>query len=307
MLHFSSFPLVSVVVPCLNRARYLRETLESIFSQTYPRIECLVMDGGSTDGTIEILRSYEGRLLWHSGPDHGQADAINQGWTRSQGEIVTWLNADDLWLPHSVETMVGCLLNHPEVDVVYGDHQKIDEEGRKGILVRAAPFTLEDLVVRSIFPITQPASLIRRSILERVGMLDLSFPSLFDYELWSRITLRGAEEGRHPFFYLSECLAYARTTSDYRGEDRARECVRIIHKVLTSPTLPLEIRTQHRRAMSHAWIRASWYMRSAKRWRTIRVIGCLLRAFLADSTNALTVWQECCSYWRFVKQQRRSS
>ena len=91
-------PLVTVVIPCLNRANYLVSTLESVLQQDYPQIECIVVDGGSTDGTVEILRQYGKRIKWVSEPDKGHADAINKGWWMSKGEILSWLNADDLYV-----------------------------------------------------------------------------------------------------------------------------------------------------------------------------------------------------------------
>ena len=99
MAEQSELALLSVVVPCRNRANFLHETLESILRQDYPSIECIVVDGASTDSTVDILESYGGRIQWCSEPDSGPADAINKGWARAKGSVVAWLNADDLWAP----------------------------------------------------------------------------------------------------------------------------------------------------------------------------------------------------------------
>lgn len=115
-------PLVTVVVPCLNREHFLVPTIESVLQQDYPYIECIVVDGGSTDGTIDVLKRYEGQIRWVSEPDNSAADAINKGWQMSKGEILAWLNADDIWaVPSAVSQVVEYLQTHPGVDVVYGD------------------------------------------------------------------------------------------------------------------------------------------------------------------------------------------
>ena len=121
---------VSVVIPCLNRAHFLVPTIESILEQDYPHIECIVMDGGSTDGSVEIFKSYGDRIKWRSEPDDGHADAVNRGWLMSKGEILTWLNADDVWIvPDAVSQAVAYLQENPEVDVVYGNCGSIDVDG----------------------------------------------------------------------------------------------------------------------------------------------------------------------------------
>src|SRR5689334_5347243 len=121
--------LVSVVIPTFNTQRFLRDTIDSVLEQDYPNIECIVVDGGSTDGTLEILESYGDAITWISEPDEGHADAINKGWRMCHGEILTWLNADDLWaVPDAALAAAGYLQEHPDVDIVYGDCGLLDEE-----------------------------------------------------------------------------------------------------------------------------------------------------------------------------------
>src|SRR5579872_2866095 len=99
-------PLVSIVTPCFNAARFIEETIESVLAQDYPLIDYVVIDGGSTDGTIEILRRYEDRLHWHSARDNGQADAVNRGFAQARGDIFAFLNADDTYLPGAIARAV---------------------------------------------------------------------------------------------------------------------------------------------------------------------------------------------------------
>ena len=110
-------------------AKYLAEAVESVFAQDYPRMEYIVVDGGSTDGSLEILDRYQGRLSYTSGPDRGPSDAAFQGFRRAHGEILAWLNADDTYLPGAIGAAVEYLRAHPDVDVVYGEGWWIDDSG----------------------------------------------------------------------------------------------------------------------------------------------------------------------------------
>ena len=108
-------PTVSIVTPSFNQGRFIRETIESVLSQDYPAIEYMVIDGGSTDETVSILKSYGNRIFWISEPDSGQSDAINKGWKRATGEILTWLNSDDVYLPGAIAKAADYLQRHPNV------------------------------------------------------------------------------------------------------------------------------------------------------------------------------------------------
>ena len=114
-------PLVSIVTPSYNMARHLPATIESVLSQDYPRIEYIVVDGGSTDGSLEILERHRDRLRWFTGKDKGPSDAAHRGFLEARGEIFAWLNADDIYLPGAVRTAVEYLAAHPDIDVVYGE------------------------------------------------------------------------------------------------------------------------------------------------------------------------------------------
>jgi len=126
----TELPLVSVVTPSYNMGRFIEETIRSVLSQDYPRIEYIVMDGGSCDGTLEILEKYRDRLQFQSQPDHGAADAIHRGFGLSKGSILAWLSADDTYLAGAVSAAVAALAQAPEVGVVYGDASWVDESGK---------------------------------------------------------------------------------------------------------------------------------------------------------------------------------
>ncbi|MFO0964057.1 MAG: glycosyltransferase family 2 protein [Gemmataceae bacterium] len=123
-------PLVSIVTPSFNQGRFIRRTIDSVLSQDYPRIEYVVIDGGSTDETIDVLRSYGSRLEWVSEKDRGQSHAINKGLSRTKGAIVAYLNSDDTLAPGAVATAARHFQEHPDWDLIYGEGEYIDEEDK---------------------------------------------------------------------------------------------------------------------------------------------------------------------------------
>ena len=182
-----SLPLVSIVTPSFNSAEFLEETIQSVLSQDYPRIEYLVMDGGSTDGSLAILESYRDRLRYITQPDNGTADAINRGFQQSHGEILAWLSADDSYFPGAVAVAAARLAADPGAAVVYGEGYWVDESGRT--LARyptVAPYS-PAMFCREC-SICQPAAFLRREAVEAVGLLDPALQSAFDYDLWIRLS-----------------------------------------------------------------------------------------------------------------------
>lgn len=170
-------------------AGFLPETIESVLSQDYPRIEYIVMDGGSADGTLEILKSYGSRLRSSSAPDDGAAGAINRGFEMASGSILAWLNADDIYLPGAVSAAVRELTSSPEAPLVYGEAHWVDREGRALQSYPTAPFDPERF--RRECYICQPAAFFRKTAFEAAGGLDASLESAFDYDLWIRLSRRG--------------------------------------------------------------------------------------------------------------------
>lgn len=167
---------------------YLAEAIESVLSQDYPSIEYIVMDGGSTDDTKEILERYRDRLQLRIGKDKGPTDAIHQGFSQARGEIFAWLNADDLYLDGAVRAAVEYLTAHPDVDVIYGEANWIDAHGAVIRRYPTLPFDAETLA-RDCF-ICQPSAFIRASPYRRCG-LDPEVNHSFDYDLWIRMAKQG--------------------------------------------------------------------------------------------------------------------
>lgn len=181
-------PLVSIITPSFNQGRFIQDTVESVLSQNYPKLEYLVMDGGSTDETLDILRSYGTRLAWRSEPDRGQADAVNAGFCLAKGDIFGWVNSDDTYLPGAVRAAVTYLTAHPETAAVYGDAYYVDEQGKAIGIYPTEDFD-ENRLAETCF-ICQPTAFFRRSAIEIVGGLDTRLQYCMDYDLWIRLGRR---------------------------------------------------------------------------------------------------------------------
>lgn len=182
-----SLPLVSIVTPSFNQASYLEETIRSVLDQDYPAIEYIIVDGGSTDGSLEIIQRYADRLAWWvSEPDRGQTDAINKGFARARGDILAWLNSDDTYLSRAVSEAVACLQDHPQAGMVYGDANLIDEAGA---VIGRFPAAQTDYrrLRRGYVHIPQQAAFFRASLWRQVGPLDPTFYFAMDYDLWVRL------------------------------------------------------------------------------------------------------------------------
>jgi glycosyltransferase involved in cell wall biosynthesis len=181
-------PLVSIVTPSYQSITFLEEAMRSVFTQDYPRIEYIVADGGSTDGTLELLERHCDRLRYFSGKDEGPADAIDKGLRIASGDIFGWINADDTLLPGAVRAATEYLTAHPDVDVVYGEGNWIDEKGQWISRYPTLPFDAH-VLERDCF-ICQPAAFIRASAYRRCP-LDPLVKLSFDYDLWIRMAKQG--------------------------------------------------------------------------------------------------------------------
>ncbi len=246
---------VSVVTPSFNQGEFIAEAIRSVLDQEYPEIEYMIVDGGSSDGTLEILRQTDGRVRWVSEPDRGQTDAINKGWRRATGDIVAWLNADDFYYPGALQQVETFFEAHPEVDGLYGDCDYVDREGRYLRPYPTRPYDYLLLVREALDFIPQPATFLRRRVLESVGFLDESLHYVMDFEYWLRVGLR------HALAYMPVRLAATRLHSEAKsvrsGPGFARELVLVYERLFAGPDLPPAVRAIKNEAMGNAYYQAA--------------------------------------------------
>ncbi len=252
--------LVSIITPSYNQAKYLEQTILSVLNQDYPRIEYIVVDGASTDGSVDIIKKYTLDIQklasgfhkindWISEKDRGQADAINKGFARATGEIIAWLNSDDYYLGGTVSAAVKVFEENPDVVLVYGNMLAVDENGKTFNTFSYKQLTLEDLLCFQI--IGQPAVFMRRSALQKTNGLDPTFHFLLDHLLWIQI----AQHGK--IVHVNQTWSAARYHAEAKNRAKAaefgREAFRILETVSQDKNLaPLLAKvSRHARASAH--------------------------------------------------------
>lgn len=181
---------VTIVTPSLNQGPFIERAVRSVIAQNVPDLEYVVVDGGSTDETLDVIRRFEDRLRWTSEPDRGQAHAVNKGIAATDGEVIGWLNSDDVYYPGSIRSAVDLLAARPELDVVYGDGEFVDVGGAPVEPYYTEAWDLERFT--SMCFVCQPTAFFRRRVVERHGLLDERLHYCLDYEFWLRLGLGGA-------------------------------------------------------------------------------------------------------------------
>ncbi len=221
-----ALPRISVITPSFNQGAFIQATIESILSQKYPNLEYLVLDGGSSDETLDILKSCGSEVQWISEKDEGQADAINKGLRRASGEVIGWLNSDDTYLPGALEYVGRFFAEHSKVDVVYGDGYYVNREGTIVQPYHTLDFSWESFAHECY--ICQPTVFFRRCVLDNVGMLDPKLHVALDYEFWMRLFRK------HPPVRLPRFLATSRMYPDNKTLSQRRiaykEIIQVVRK-----------------------------------------------------------------------------
>lgn len=216
---------VSIITPSFNQASYLEQTILSVLNQDHPRIEYIVVDGASTDNSVDIIKKYKDKLAyWISEKDNGQADAINKGFAIATGEVIAWLNSDDYYFAGTVSAAVKIFEENPDVVLVYGNMLAVDEHGKTFNTLNYEQLTLEDLLCLQI--IGQPAVFMRRSALQKTGGLDPAFHYLLDHYLWIRL----AQQGK--ILHVNQLWAAARYHAEAKNRAKAAEFGREAFRIL---------------------------------------------------------------------------
>ena len=220
-------PLVSIVTPSFNQGRFIGRTIESVLAQSYPKIEYVVIDGGSQDGTVELLQSYRNRLEWVSEPDRGQTNAINKGMACVQGEIRAYLNSDDVLMPTAIERVVKFFQANPNCDMIYGDADYIDENDRIIGRYPTANYSFNRLLQDCM--ICQPAAFWKQRIATIIGPFDEKCNYAMDYDYWLRIAKAGGN-----ICFLPEKLANSRIYDETKTRSARNEIFKEIFRICKS-------------------------------------------------------------------------
>jgi len=218
-------PTVSIITPSFNQGQFIERTIRSVANQTGAAIEHVIFDGGSTDNTIEILKRFSSQVRWVSEKDNGQADAVNKGLLKTNGDIIGWLNSDDIYYEGTIACIADYLRKNPEIDAVYGMADYIDLEDRVIGAYPTEPWNFERLTENCF--ICQPALFLRRHVVEQHGLLDPSLYYCMDYEYWLRLGKEGVR-----FTYFPQKLAGSRL---YAGNKTMLDRVKVhleIHDML---------------------------------------------------------------------------
>lgn len=211
------FPRITVVTPSFNQGQFLEATIRSVLDQAYPNLQYIVVDGGSSDNSVEIIRRYESQLsYWVSEKDRGQSDAINKGFRRATGDIIAWLNSDDAYCPGALRKVADYFAAHPAVGAVIGDLEIIDQGGRRLVTKKAVAATFR----RNLYSgcaVPQPATFFTRRAFNTTGELDASLQYQMDYEFFLRMQARGIRFGlmREPLARF-RLHGDSKTVSEYR-------------------------------------------------------------------------------------------
>lgn len=205
------YPKISIVTPSYNQGRYLEETILSVLSQKYPNLEYIIIDGGSTDNSVEIIKKYASHLsYWVSEKDSGQSEALNKGFKKASGEIIAWLNSDDLYCENSLHAVAEKFMEHPEAGIVYGDVINFIANGKEMRITNQ--FDLFDFFSR--VSIHQPGVFWRKSLLTETNFLDESLYYCMDYDLWMKLFLNSTS------LRIDKVLARFREHTDSKTHSR---------------------------------------------------------------------------------------
>ena len=251
-------PKVSIITPSYNQGRFLDECIQSVLGQDYPNIEYIIIDGGSADGSPEIIRKYADRLFyWVSEPDGGQSAALNKGLLRATGDIWAWMNSDDAYLPGAVRKAVEWLVGHPDDDIVFGDCLTVNEAGQAERSLQAGKTNFPAMLTGRI-NIPSGSAFLRRSVRGRVGDFDEGLHYLLDSDYWLR-----AMQQTCSFGYIPEALSFyrvypgAKTWDMAQSKKRGQEVMLVHERFWSQSDIPAQVRHLRARSLANAYLYAA--------------------------------------------------
>lgn len=250
---------ISIITPSYNQGQFLEETIISVLNQDYPNLEYIIIDGGSTDNSVEIIKKYENRLTyWVSEKDRGQTHAINKGFKRATGDIVNWLNSDDLLEQGALKILEKEIEKVPEADFYFGDFSVIDSEGEKLFYRKSPPYQFATLFWGRQLS-SQPAVFFRRNLLENIGYLDESLNFCMDTEFWIRAACKAAR-----FHQIKSTLGITRMHGDAKTT-RLQQVLHDEHKAVVRQYNSLNLFKEHNNAENvyYTFMNRFWRMAAA--------------------------------------------
>ncbi len=282
-------PLVSIVTPSFNQAAYLESTIQSVLHQRGRGelfdLEYLIVDGNSTDGSQAIIQKYDSDLAWWvSEKDRGQAEAINKGLRRARGEVVAWLNSDDVYLPDAIAQTVRAFEQDANVGMVFGDAIAIDDQGQVFNRWSFGNWGLREFLRFRV--ICQPAVFLRRSVVEEVGYLDENYHYMLDHHLWIRVASHGAV--RHIPYVWAAARQHEHAKNVAQAARFSEEIQQIYEWALTQPQLAHQIHADRRKVLGGMYrLRARYYLDGGQPQQALRYYG---KAIYYDPLYALRHW-----------------
>lgn len=278
-------PRVTIVTPSYNQAQFLEQTMLSVLGQDYPDLEYMVVDGASTDGSVDIIRRYAARLAWWvSEKDHGQGEAINKGFARASGEIIGWLNSDDLYQPGAVAAAVEAFAAHPEAGLIFSDVLAVDADNQVLNLMRCGDWGLDELMTFHI--LNQPGVFMRRAVLEQAGYLDPAYHYMLDTHLWLRMAQLA------PMVYLPRTLAAGRFHALAKNMAAApgfgTESLRLVEWMQSQPGLAARFQVLRRQVWAGAYrMNGRYLLDGGKPWPALKFY---LKSLASYPPTALPEW-----------------
>jgi len=261
----NELPIVSIVTPTYNQSRFISETIESVLKQDYNKIEYMILNDGSTDNTEEILKKYNGKVIWETQKNMGQTPTINKGWKKSKGSILAYINSDDTYYDsNSVSIAVNFLKNNPEVGIVYGDSIYIDENGKELGKYNAYDFDYNKIFRECSNPIPQPSVFIRREVVEKVDYLDEKLYYSMDFDFW----LRAGIEYKIVYipYILSTYRLHLEAKSVSSMAKAASDVIYIYNKLFSIQNLPECLKAEEKSIMGCAYLLSAQQYFMGKDW-----------------------------------------
>lgn len=269
-------PKISIVTPSYNQGEYIEAAIQSVIRQNYSNFEHIILDNCSTDNTVEILKKYN-HLIWKSEPDRGQSDALNRGFSLATGDIVGWLNADDLYLSGCFETIANWFVDHPQTDVVYGNYRWITQAGEVFQQRREIDFDLFILKYLHVLYIPSTATFLRKYVLDEGNFLDISLRYSMDYDFFLKLAVQGYQF-EHIDSYLADFRWHESNKSVLGSQKQIEEMRKALLKYdVFVQQLPESTRSVSLKLLQWAARCKRYYLKGVKgyywnQWNAIKVI-----------------------------------